>query len=223
MKMAAFFATSGAMLSIMVFVAILAGVIVFLIMRRRKSAREEDELNRLQNVRSLILSKVQPVKHLSTVRMDFISKFPFKDARKVFGHEIPGTSINFNLRYSGTLVCGCDLDKVQIARSFHNGNHLQITFPNSQILDIYPHNDSFEFVDKDGGIFAKGIEVEKLNREVALDVERVKQEYIAKGVLLQSNENIQKLFRSYIEPLGVVPEISFEELGNTNRPRLTGG
>ena len=220
--MNAFLASSGAVLSVMLFVAILAGVIVFLLMRR-KSAREEEELNRLQNVRSLILTKVQHVKHLSTIRMDFISKFPFKDARKVFGHEIPGTSINFNLRYSGTLVCGCDLDKVQIARGFHNGNHLRITFPNSQILDIYPHTDSFEFVDKDGGIFAKGIEVEKLNREVALDVERVKQDYIAKGILLQSNANIQQLFRSYIEPLGVVPEISFEELGNTNRPRLTGG
>ncbi|MBR2773586.1 MAG: DUF4230 domain-containing protein [Selenomonadaceae bacterium] len=220
--MNAFLASSGAVLSVMLFVAILAGVIVFLLMRR-KSAREEEELNRLQNIRSLILTKVQHVKHLSTIRMDFISKFPFKDARKVFGREIPGTSINFNLRYSGTLVCGCDLDKVQIACGFHNGNHLRITFPNSQILDIYPHTDSFEFVDKDGGIFAKGIEVEKLNREVALDVERVKQDYIAKGILLQSNANIQQLFRSYIEPLGVVPEISFEELGNTNRPRLTGG
>ena len=60
--MNAFLASSGAVISVMLFVAILAGVIVFLLMRR-KSAREEEELNRLQNIRSLILSKVQHVKH----------------------------------------------------------------------------------------------------------------------------------------------------------------
>ena len=102
-----------------------------------------------------------------------------------------------------------DLTKIIIDKDFHNKNHLSITLPTSQVLHIYPNIDTFEVYDVSAGIFTSDIEIEDQNREVAKDLEEVKEQKIQEGLLLKSNENARKLLRGITTPLGVEAEIKF--------------
>ena len=202
--------TFWATIAVLLFVSALVGGGVFLFMHYRRTLLPPQEELSIQTVRSIILTKLQNVKELAMVRSNFQSIVHFEESKKVFGHDIPGTTRKFMLSYTGTVVCGCDLNKVNVGNSFVNRNHLQIILPQSRILDIYPDLSTVKLHDQDAGIFANDIKIEDQNREITADLQNVKQRLIDGGILLKSNDSVQQLVKSITAPLGVEAMIAFD-------------
>jgi|GEM_PF-4259330 len=83
----------------------------------------------------------------------------------------------------------CALLKSESDIDGYNKNRLLITLPNSQVLDIYPDISSFKVHEQSSEIFAEDIKIEDHNREVAKDLEQVKQRLIEEGILQKNNEH----------------------------------
>ncbi|MBQ3458393.1 MAG: DUF4230 domain-containing protein [Synergistaceae bacterium] len=179
---------------------------------RRKAAQN-------RSVRTTILSGIQNVSELATIRERFQSIVTFSDGVKIPGLNvnIPGTTRKFMLKYYGTIVCGCDLTKAQVSERF-DVNRVRITLPHSEILDIYADVHSFEVYDQSSGIFTS-VKLEDQNREVNADLEKVKAHELQKGILSQADENVRKILTSVVASTGMEAEITFtdnsrQELGH---------
>ena len=207
--------TFWATIAVLVFVSALVGGGAVLFMRQRRVSLPQEELS-IQTVRAIILTKLQNVRELAMIRSNFQSVVDFTESKKVFGHDVPGTTRKFMLSYTGTVVCGCDLNKVNVGNSFFNRNHLQITLPQSRIFDIYPDLSTVKLHDQDTGIFANDIKIEEQNREITADLQDVKQRLINEGILLKSNDNVQQLVRSITAPLGIEAVIAFDNTEQLN-------
>ena len=182
---------------------------VMLVLRRKVSKN--------RSVRTTILSGIQNVSELATIRELFQSIVSFSDGVKIPGLDIniPGTTRKFMLKYYGTIVCGCDLSKAQVSERF-DVNRVRITLPHSEILDIYADVHSFEVYDQSAGIFTS-VKLEDQNREVDSDLLKVKAHELDRGILTQSDENVRKILTSVVASTGMEAEIVFT--GN-DRPEL---
>ena len=182
---------------------------VMLVLRRKASKN--------RSVRTTILSGIQNVSELATIRERFQSIVSFSDGVKIPGLDIniPGTTRKFMLKYYGTIVCGCDLSKAQVSERF-DVNRVRITLPHSEILDIYADVHSFEVYDQSAGIFTS-VKLEDQNREVDSDLLKVKAHELERGILSQSDENVRKILTSVVASTGMEAEIVFT--GN-DRPEL---
>ena len=182
---------------------------VMLVLRRKVSKN--------RSVRTTILSGIQNVSELATIRERFQSIVSFSDGVKIPGlnMNIPGTTRKFMLKYYGTIVCGCDLSKAQVSERF-DVNRVRITLLHSEILDIYADVHSFEVYDQSAGIFTS-VKLEDQNREVDSDLLKVKAHELERGILSQSDENVRKILTSVVASTGMEAEIVFT--GN-DRPEL---
>ena len=174
---------------------------VMLVLRRKASKN--------RSVRTTILSGIQNVSELATIRERFQSIVSFSDGVKIPGLDIniPGTTRKFMLKYYGTIVCGCDLSKAQVSERF-DVNRVRITLPHSEILDIYADVHSFEVYDQSAGIFTS-VKLEDQNREVDSDLLKVKAHELERGILAQSDENVRKILTSVVASTGMEAEIVF--------------
>ena len=177
-----------------------------MLMLRKKAAQN-------RSVRTTILSGIQNVSELATIRERFQSIVSFSDGVKIPGLNMnfPGTTRKFMLKYYGTIVCGCDLSKAQVSERF-DVNRVRITLPHSEILDIYADVHSFEVYDQSAGIFTS-VKLEDQNREVNADLEKVKAHELERGILAQSDENVRKILTSVVASTGMEAEIMFTDEG----------
>lgn len=206
--MSAFFMT----IAVLLFVVGLSAAVAFLFMQNRKISAAQENIS-VESVRQIILTKIQDVKELAVVRSNFQSAVTFEDAKKIFGRKLPGTARKFSLSYTGTVVCGCDLNKIRIANSFYNNNHLTVQLPESKILDIYPNVETLEILDNSAGIFADDIKIEEQNRELSADIQKVSERLISEGILIKIDENVRQIIKAIAEPLGIVAEVKFLKSG----------
>ena len=176
---------------------------VMLVLRRK--------VNQNRSVRTAILSGIQNVSELATIRERFQSIITFSDGIKIPGLNIniPGTTKKFMLKYYGTIVCGCDLSKAKVSERF-DINRVRITLPHSEILDIYADVHSFEVYDQRAGIFTS-VKLEDQNREVNSDLNKVKAHELEKGILAHSDDNVRKILSSVVASVGMEAEIVFTE------------
>ena len=106
------------------------------------------------------------------------------------------------MNYSGTITCGCDLDKIYFSKD-ELGNRVKIIVPNSQILDMYADVSSFKIHHQDAGILAADIKIEEQNEFVAADLEVQKQHALQEGILNRANENVQQMLTAIIARRGI--------------------
>ncbi|MBQ7152181.1 MAG: DUF4230 domain-containing protein [Synergistaceae bacterium] len=168
--------------------------------------------NNNHSVRTTILSGIQNVSELATIRERFQSIIMFSEASKIpfFNRfNIPGTRRKFILKYSGTIVCGCDLSKAQVTER-RDSKSVRVTLPHSEILDIYADVHSFEVYDQSAGIFT-AVRLEDQNREINNDLEKIKAHEIERGILAHSDENVRRVLTSVVASTGMTPEITFTE------------
>ena len=173
--------------------------------------RKKTHINPNRSIRTTILSGIENVSELATLRERFQSIVTFSDGMKIplINMNLPGTTRKFMLKYYGTIVCGCDLSKAQISERY-DINRVRITLPHSEILDIYADVHSFEVYDQSAGIFTS-VKLEDQNREVDADLEKVKAHSIHNGMLAQSDENVRKILTSVVASTGMEAEIIFTE------------
>ena len=102
-------------------------------------------MNHNRSIRSTILSGIENVSELATIRETFQSIVTFEDGKKIpfINMNFPGTTRKFMMKYSGTVVCGADLSKAQVSEPY-SSNKIRITLPRSEVLDVYADVHSFE-------------------------------------------------------------------------------
>ncbi len=203
----------GAALAITLALVISITINVILFTRTSKPS-----INPNRSIRTTILSGIENVSELATIRESFQSIVTFADGKKIpfINMNFPGTTKKFMLKYNGTIVCGCDLSKAQVSERY-GVNRVRITLPRSEILDVYADVHSFEVYDQSAGIFTS-VKLEDQNREVDADLEKVKIHSVEKGILAHSDENVRKILTSVVASTGMEAEIVFTE---RERPALT--
>lgn len=199
-------------LAIALVLALAVSITVNVMLVLRKKA------NQNRSVRTTILSGIENVSELATIRERFQSIVSFSDGVKIPGLNMnfPGTTRKFMLKYYGTIVCGCDLSKAKVSERF-DVNRVRITLPHSEILDIYADVHSFEVYDQSAGIFTS-VKLEDQNREVNADLEKVKVHELEKGILTHSDENVRKILTSVVASTGMEAEIIFTSVERSELP-----
>ena len=200
----------GATMAVIIFLTLLAGggAYYFFYLKRKQTELEEKNRN-LEKLRAVIISKITDIAELSTVREDFCAEIIYKDAKQWNGITLPLTGVEFRMTYSGVIVCGCDLTRVEVPRNSVTENSATIIIPRSKILHIYPNIDSYNIIDLKTGLFAKQITLEQQNMLVASDLENEKQRLINEGILNRSDENIEYILRAQMQSIGVTPRIVY--------------
>jgi hypothetical protein len=156
------------------------------------------------------MQSVKNVRELATIRRNFQSIVIFRDAKAFLGITLPGTARKFILKYSGALTCGNDLSKIQITERFAV-NQVRITVPSAKLFDSYADMDNIKVYDQSAGLFTS-IKLEDQNREIAANLEEMRQETLRDGILRQANENTRSLLTSLAASLGMNAEIVFEDV-----------
>ena len=192
-----------AAIALVLALAVSITVNVMLVLRKK--------VNQNRSVRTAILSGIENVSELATIRERFQSIISYSDGMKIPGLNMnfPGTTRKFMLKYYGTIVCGCDLSKAKISERF-DVNRVRITLPHSEVLDVYADVHSFEVYDQHSGIFTS-VKLEDQNREVNSDLEKVKAHELEKGILAHSDENVRKILTSVVASTGMEAEIVFTD------------
>jgi hypothetical protein len=190
-------------------VLILSVVVNVLLVMRLARRHKTPEQNR--SVRTAVLQGIQDVNELASVRERFQSIVTFSEGWEVpvLGFNFPGTTRRFMMRYSGSIVCGCDLSAADISERF-DVNRVRITVPHSRITDIYADIHSFEVYDQSAGIFTS-IRLEDQNREVAADLEEVRRHALKNGILAHADENARRILTSVVASTGMEAEIIFTD------------
>ncbi len=173
--------------------------------------RKKNPAARKKSVRSAILQGIQNVNELATVRERFQSIVSFSDGKQLpfLGFFLPGTTRKFIMRYAGVIVCGNDLSRLDISERFAV-NRVRVVVPRSRILDIYADVQSFEVYDQQAGLFTS-IRLEDQNREVAADLEEMRQNALKSGILSHADENTRRILTSIVAATGMEAEIVFDD------------
>ncbi|MBR4905097.1 MAG: DUF4230 domain-containing protein [Selenomonadaceae bacterium] len=192
----------GSTLAICVVLIAMTGLAVYLFMRRKKDA--ESTAMTFQQMQTIVSEEIRNVRELVTVRKNFTSVISFNDDKKIpfFNVHMPGTDRKFLMNYSGTITCGCDLDKIRFSKD-EMSNRVKIIVPNSQILDMYADVSSFKIHHQDAGILAENIKIEEQNEFVSADLEVQKQHALQEGILNRANENVQQMLTAIIARRGI--------------------
>ena len=160
-------------------------------------------------IRSIIFAKLRDIAELSSVREDFIATVNLSKSRQIAGINLPFTKGNFQMMYTGTIVCGCDLSAVQVYDADINGSHAVLRAPACKILHVYPNVNSFMIQDN-SGLLAPKISLEEQNALVAADLESQKRRAIAEGILERTASNIRQILVTQMRAIGVEAEVVFE-------------
>lgn len=201
-------------MSLTVMLVLVLSVVINVLLVMRLARRHKEPLEQNRSVRTAVLQGIQDVSELASVRERFQSIVTFSEGWKVpmLGFNFPGMTRRFMMRYSGTIVCGCDLSKADISERF-DVNRVRVTVPHSKITDIYADIHSFEVYDQSAGIFTS-IRLEDQNREVAADLEEVRRHALKNGILAQADENVRRVLTSAVASTGMEAEIVFVDEGS---------
>jgi hypothetical protein len=160
-------------------------------------------------VRSTLLQGIKNVKDLATIRQNFQSIVIFEDTKAILGFSLPGTGRKFILKYSGTITCGNDLSKIRISERFAV-NRVRVVVPRSKLLDLYADMKSIQVYDQKAGFFTS-IELQDQNREIANNLEEVRQDALQSDILRRADENTRTVLASLITSLGMEAEVIFDD------------
>jgi hypothetical protein len=160
-------------------------------------------------VRSTLLQGIKNVRDLATIRQNFQSIVIFEDAKAILGISLPGTGRKFILKYSGTITCGNDLSKIRITERFAV-NRVRVVVPRSRLLDLYADMKSIQVYDQKAGFFTS-IELQDQNREIATNLEEVRQDALQSGILRRADENTRTVLASLVASLGMEAEVIFDD------------
>jgi hypothetical protein len=168
---------------------------------------------------STLLQGIQNVRELATVRQSFQSIVMYEDRRPLLGIPLPGRACKFILKYSGMLVCGNDLSKVHISERF-SLNRVRIVVPRSKILDIYADMKTIRVYDQKAGIFTS-IQLKDQNREIAADLEEVRQDALHSDILRRADENTRLVLTALAASMSMEAEVIFDDQDAAEIVRVT--
>ena len=205
----------GETMAMLLFVTLLTGGGIYYIVhlqRRRDNLEETLEIQQnTANLHTIIYSTIRDIAQLATVREDFNATIYYNpsNTKEWHGFKIPFTDINFQMTYSGVIVCGCDLARARIPEQSITGNSATIFLPQCTVLDIYPKTGSCKILTNEKGILADRITLEQQQALVDSDLEREKNHLISEGILQRANENVCRILKAHMRAIGITPNVVF--------------
>ena len=196
--------TAFVMLVLFTIIAISVCINVYALKRKKPSIKE---------ISSILMHGIQEVSDLVTIRQSFQSIVMYEDFRSLFGFHLPGTHKKFILKYSGSIVVGTDLSKVNIAQ-FVSGK-IKLTLPHSKILDVAADMKSIKVYDQSSGIF-NPLYFDEQNHAIAANLLEIEAEANSGELLARSDENAKNILISLCRGIGIGAEVEF-----TDKPVLT--
>ena len=190
--------TATVMLVLFTVIAISVGINVYFLWRRRRATARE--------ISTVLLQGIQEVNDLATVRQSFQSIVMYEDSRSLLGLPLPGTHKKFILKYSGNIIVGTDLSKIDITQ-FISGR-VRITLPNSRILSVTADMNSIKVYDQHSGIF-NPLSFNEQNHAISANLLEIEEEARSGDLLTRSNENAKSLISSICKNIGVGVEVEF--------------
>ena len=205
-------ATFGATLAGCLALAGATGAAVYFFMKRKLDEQKQVEEQRtisFQQMQTIVTNEIKNVYELVTVRENFTADISFADDKKFFGKRIPFSDRKFQMSYSGTITCGCDLEAIRFERDALN-NRVKIIVPLSRIIDLYADVSSFKVHHRSKDFFADEIQLEEQKEMVTADLEAHRQHALQSGILEQANENVRRKLTSIIVSRGLNRSFDFE-------------
>ncbi|MBQ3725702.1 MAG: DUF4230 domain-containing protein [Selenomonadaceae bacterium] len=205
-------ATFGATLAGCLALAGATGAAVYFFMKRKLDEQKQIEEQRtvsFQQMQTIVTNEIKNVYELVTVRENFTADISFADDKKIFGKHIPFSDRKFQMSYSGTITCGCDLEAIRFERDALN-NRVRIIVPMSRILDMYADVSSFKVHQRSKDFFADEIQLEQQKEMVTADLEAHRQHALQSGICEQANENVRRKLTSIIVSRGLNRSFDFE-------------
>jgi len=175
-----------------------------------KRAAGPSTKTRKQSARSTLIQGIKNARELTTLRQHFQSVVMFKESKSLplLGYAIPGTERKFMLKYDGVIVCGNDLENIQITERFAV-NRVKMDVPGSKILELYADMKSVQVYDQKAGFFTS-IQLDDQNREIAKNLEEVRQNAINGDILRRADENTRTILMSLAASLGMEADVAFD-------------
>jgi hypothetical protein len=171
---------------------------VYLLKSRKKTSAKE--------ISSVLMQGIQKVNDLATIRQSFQSIVMNEDCRSMFGFRLPGTHKKFILKYSGNIVVGTDLSKINIEQ-FVSGI-VKISLPRSRILDVTADMKNVKVYDQRSGIF-NTLFFDEQNSAIAANLLEIEAEANSGDLLARSDENAKNILASLCRNIGVEVEVVF--------------
>jgi hypothetical protein len=165
--------------------------------RRKISAKE---------ITSVLMQGIQEVNDLATVRQNFQSIVIYEDFRSLFGFHLPGTRKKFILKYSGNIVVGTDLSKINITQ--YVSGKIKIELPHSRVLDISADMKNIKVYDQHSGIF-NPLSFDEQNRAIAANLIEIEEEAHSGEILARADENAKNILAYLCRSIGVETEVEF--------------
>jgi len=175
-----------------------------------KRAAAPSTKTRKQSARSTLIQGIKNARELTTLRQHFQSVVMFKESKSLplLGYAIPGTERKFMLKYDGVIVCGNDLENIQITERFAV-NRVRLDVPGSKVLELYADMKSVQVYDQKAGFFTS-IQLDDQNREIAKNLEEVRQNAMNGDILRRADENTRAILTSLAASLGMEAEVAFD-------------
>ncbi|MDR2175695.1 MAG: DUF4230 domain-containing protein [Synergistaceae bacterium] len=171
--------------------------------------RRKSDGGKRRSAHSTLLRGIQNVRELATVRQGFQSIVMYEDSRALLGIALPGTARKFILKYSGMVVCGNDLSEIQISERFAV-NRVRMVVPRSKILDIYADMKTIQVYDQKAGLFTS-IQLRDQNREIAANLEEVRQDALQSDILRRADENTRLVLTALAASMNMEAEVIFDD------------
>ncbi|MCL1874799.1 MAG: DUF4230 domain-containing protein [Synergistaceae bacterium] len=192
--------TALVMLILFAIITVSICINVYMWSKRKKVSAKE--------VSSILMQGIQEVSDLATIRQNFQSIVMFEDSRSLFGFHLPGTHKSFILKYSGNIVVGTDLSKVNITQ--YVSGKVKIALPHSRVLDIAADMKNIKIYDQHSGLF-NSLSFDEQNRAIAANLLEIEEEAKSGELLSRSDENAKNILVCLCRSFGVEAEMEFIE------------
>ncbi len=204
----------------MYFIIVLAVVVMLaMIIGRMSKSGKKSSLPPPEPVSTVvcqtILAEIKNMLEVGVVRKNFKSVVHFSAKDKLIGPiNRPFSKREFTIEYIGTIVCGCDLELIQISP---NGEAAKIIVPHCRVLHSYIDQNSIKVHNQSAQAFSSGIKLEEQNAELAVDLQANQNAAINEGLLEQAESNVRAMIMSLVERKGLKAEVFFIDGGRPSQ------
>lgn len=150
-------------------------------------------------ISSNIEEKISRIVELSTIKYNYTDVLSYKNSKQLSGLNIPLTQKSFIIKYSGYLKAGIDLNTMEI--DMKSKDTIHVSMEKAKVLENVIMEEEVKFFDEKDGIFNK-LSFEDLYAVLVGEKEKMKEEAISSGLLIEAEGNAEEILISLLEEMG---------------------
>lgn len=150
-------------------------------------------------ISSNIEEKISRIVELSTIKYNYTDVLSYKNSKQLSGLNIPLTQKSFIIKYSGYLKAGIDLNTMEI--DMKSKDTIHVSMEKAKVLENVIMEEEVKFFDEKDGIFNK-LSFEDLYAVLVGEKEKMKEEAIGSGLLIEAESNAEEILISLLEEMG---------------------